>query len=189
MARTVTASFPAMGFDADTQLTAAMAAALREAGMTFAVRYLSIEAQSSGDLSTDEVGIILNAGLALMPVQHVRFANWMPSAALGTEDGKNAVANAMACDLPAGVTLWCDSEGQAGGASATIAHVNAWAAVVKAAGYDPGLYVGAGTPLDGQQLYALDVDRYWKSFSQVSEPTCGWSMIQLYKQTVLERRT
>jgi hypothetical protein len=109
----------------------------------------------------------------------------MPSAALGNEDGQNAIANARTYDFPAGVTVWCDSEGQAGGAAATIEYVNAWAAAVKAGGYDPGLYVGSGTPLDSQQLYALDVDRYWKSFSQVNEPTCGWSLIQLYKQVTL----
>jgi hypothetical protein len=181
----VTATFPALGFDTDTQLTPATAAALRATGMSFAIRYLSIGPTEAGDLSSDEVRAILGAGLALMAVQHVRYANWMPSAALGSGDGDDAVAHARACDFPAGATIWCDSEGQAGGATASIAYINAWAAAVKNGGYDPGLYVGSGTPLDGQQLYALDVDRYWKSFSQVNEPTCGWSMIQLYREVTI----
>ncbi len=135
--------------------------------MTFAVRYLSIEAQSSGDL--------LDGRSGHHPQRRTRADARTARAvreldAVGrTRDGGRKERRRERdgdADLPAGVTLWCDSEGQAGGASATIAHVNAWAAVVKAAGYDPGLYVGAGTPLDGQQLYALDVDRYWKSFSQ-----------------------
>jgi hypothetical protein len=186
MARVVTAVFPALGFDTESRLTKATAVALRQGGMTFALRYLSIAEPEAGDLAADEVGTVLGAGLGLMAVQHVRAANWMPSAHLGTIDGQNAVANAKACDLPAGLTLWCDSEGQSGGAMVTIAYVNAWAAAVKAAGYDPGLYVGGGTPLDGQQLFALDVDIYWKSFSQVSEPSCGWALIQLFKPISVE---
>jgi hypothetical protein len=185
MAAVVAATFPALGFDTDTQLTAVTAAGLRAAGMTFAIRYLSIGAAEAGDLTPGEVGAILGAGLALMAVQHVRYPNWMPSAVLGATDGRSAVANARACDFPAGATIWCDSEGQAGGATATIEYINAWAGAVKDGGYDPGLYVGAGTPLDAQELYALDVDRYWKSFSQVYEPTCGWSMIQLYREIEL----
>jgi hypothetical protein len=178
-----TAAFPAFGFDADTPLTAANAAAFAAGGFTFALRYLSLGAQAAPDLTGDEMAFIVGAGLALMPVQHVRYPNWMPSAELGTIDGRQAVANARACGFPAGVTVWCDSEGQAGGAAETIAYVNAWAAAVRSGGYDPGVYVGSGTPLDGQQLYGLSVDRYWKSQSQVAEPTCGWAMIQLYPET------
>ncbi len=181
MARVAAASFPALGFDTETALSGISAAALCQSGLTFAVRYLSIGAPEPSDLSPEEVVAILGSGLALMTVQHVRYVNWMPSAQLGTVDGQNAVANARACDLPSGVTIWCDSEGQSGGAIATMAYVNAWSAIVRAGGYDPGLYVGGGTPLDAQQLYSLDVDRYWKSFSQVSEPPCGWSLIQLFK--------
>ena len=123
----------------------------------------SIGTEVDTDLSSGELQSILDTGLALMPVQHVRNPNWMPSAQLGSADGQNAVANAQACGLPAGVTIWCDSEGQAGGAAETTAYVNAWAQALRNGGYDPGLYVGSGTPLDGQQLYALSVDRYWAS--------------------------
>jgi hypothetical protein len=178
-----TASFPAFGLDTDAALTPDSAAALAASGFTFALRYLSFGAQAAPDLTSDETALILGAGLALMPVQHVRYPNWMPSAELGTVDGHHAVANARACGFPPGVTVWCDSEGQAGGAAETIAYINAWAEAVRNGGYDPGVYVGSGTPLDGHQLYALSVDRYWKSQSQVLEPTCGWTMIQLYPQT------
>jgi hypothetical protein len=186
MARVASAVFPALGFDTEHRLTKATAAALRNSGMTFAVRYLSLGEPEAGDLVAEEVAAVLGAGLALMAVQHVRGANWMPSAHLGTIDGQSAVANARACDLPGGLTIWCDSEGQAGGPAATMAYVNAWAAAVRRGGYDPGLYVGGGTPLDGSQLIALDVDLFWKSFSQVNEPSCGWALIQLFKPIQVE---
>jgi hypothetical protein len=163
-----------MGFDTVSVLNDAAAAALRAAGMRFAVRYL-------GSLKGDEVSSILKAGLALMPVTYSRASGWTPTGELGQEDGSSAVADAKAAGFPAGVTVWCDLEGCAGTVETTSAYVNAWAGVVRDAGFDPGLYVGSGQALDGAQLYALAVDRYWRSFSQVPDPTCGWSMIQLYK--------
>lgn len=177
------ASFPAFGCDVDAPLTATNAAALVADGFAFALRCLSGGAQAAPDLTGDEVAIIVGAGLALMPVHHVRYASPMPSAELGTADGQRAVAYARACGFPPGVTVWCDPEVQGGGGAETIAYIDAWAGAVRGGGYDPGVYFGSGVPLDGRQLYALSLDRYWKSQSQVSEPACGWTMIQLYPET------
>jgi hypothetical protein len=84
IANVVTAHFPAMGRDMDVPLTRATAAALRNAGMAFVVRYLSLGAAEAGDLSSAEVTTILGAGLVLMAVQPAREPNWMPSAELGS---------------------------------------------------------------------------------------------------------
>jgi hypothetical protein len=108
-----------------------------------------------------------------MPVQHAPKAGWKPTAALGTTFGTNAAANAKAVGFPPGVTLWCDFEGPDSVSTAddATAYINAWAAAVNGAGYDPGLYVGSGAPL-------------WKSESSVAEPAnCGFCLIQLYTTT------
>ncbi len=170
------------GFDADTALTATSCAGLVAAGMTFAIRYVGFSQQHSttGDLTAAEVQTILSSGLALMVVQHVRFPGWKPSAAVGTADGQTAVEHALAAGVGTGTCLWCDLEGIAGSAEDTIAHANAWATAVRAAAYDPGVYVGAGVPLTGAQLFeALTVQRYWKSLSQVPNvATRGYQMVQ-----------
>jgi hypothetical protein len=172
----------AEGFDADTPLTKDACAALVAAGMTFAIRYVGFGGQQSteDDLTADEVDTILASGLALMVVQHVRFGGWVPSEALGAVDGRTAVQHAAAAGVGEGTCLWCDLEGVGGSSQATIAHANAWTEAVLGGGYDPGVYVGAGVPLTGQQWFeALKVRRYWKSLSQVPEvATRGYQMIQ-----------
>jgi hypothetical protein len=172
----------AEGFDADTPLTELACAALVAAGMTFAIRYVGFSGQqaTTTDLTAVEVQTILSAGLALMIVQHVRYAGWNPSATLGAADGGAAVQHARATGVATGTCLWCDLEGISGSADDTIAHANAWTSAVRAAGYDPGVYVGAGVPLMGAQWFqALTVQRYWKSLSQVPEvATRGYQMVQ-----------
>ncbi len=174
------APFPALGFDCDTVLTATSAAALKAAGMTFAIRYL-------GSVTAAELAAILGAGLMFMPVTFSRAPGWIPTAALGTSDGQTDVQHLTSAGIPKGCTVWIDLEGTAGSAAAVAAWVNARAAVIKAAGYDVGLYVGAGDVLNGQQLYALaQIDRYWKSLSDVPTPeNCGFSMLQLWKSIML----
>src|SRR5690242_13720328 len=110
---TVAAALPgAQGFDANTILTAQTASRLRQAGFVFCIRYLSrAEGQQSGDLSAIEAERILDAGLALMAIQHVEGAGWTPSAELGTNYGLAAAANAHEVGLPGGVNVWLDLEG------------------------------------------------------------------------------
>ena len=74
---------------------------------------------------------------------------------VGGSYGQAAALNAAAIGLPMGVSLWLDLEGVASYATAanTIAYVNAWAGEVAAAGFVPGLYVGANQPLTGDELY------------------------------------
>lgn len=172
----VPAPFPALGFDCVTTLTAASAQALKSAGMTFAIRYL-------GSVTPSELGFILGAGLLFMPVTFSRAPGWIPTGALGTLDGQRDLGQIQALELPQGCTVWLDLEGAAGSATTVAAWVSSRAAVIRRAGYDVGLYVGAGDVLNGQQLYSLaGIDRYWRSLSDVPTPDgCGFSLLQLWK--------
>jgi len=179
------------GFDTDTVLTPSTAAALFAAGFRFCVRYVSLGAPSAKDLTISEGGIILQAGLALMAVQHVRGTGWSPSQQSGHADGANAAANARSAGLPPDVTVWLDLEGIATteSASSVSTYAEAWFHSVQSAEYVPGLYTGAGAILDGQQLMALSFQHYWRSASVVPEiPVRGYQMLQsqpVYFQSAL----
>jgi len=178
----VETSLPSVpGFDSDTVISATIAQQFYNCGYKFCVRYVSIGQESTGDLTTEEATDILNSGLALMPVQHVRSPGWSPSESLGQQDGQNAAANAEAVGFPAGVNLWCDLEGVGDGVSTqdVIAYCQAWYGAVSGAGFVPGLYVGYATQLSGDQLYGLSFQHYWKSQSTVPDiPNRGYQMIQ-----------
>ncbi len=179
----VSAPNGSQGFDTDTVVTAAVALEFYNSGYIFCIRYLSLgSGQASGDLSTTEANHILSAGLGLMAVQHVRSSGWSPTGALGTTDGTNAGSNASAVGFPSGVNIWCDLEGVLAGTTAAnvIAYCNNWYTAVHAAGYVPGIYVGANAILTGAQLYSdLDFQHYWKSLSSVPAiPTRGYQMTQ-----------
>jgi hypothetical protein len=174
----------APGFDSDTVVTAAVAQQFFGQGYRFCVRYLTLLGQQSpGDLSTQEANDILSSGLALMAVQHVRKPGWSPSQTLGQQDGAQAVANAQLVGFPPGVNIWCDLEGVVNDAAAqdVTDHCNAWFAAVNVAGYIPGIYVGADAILDGQQLYGLSFQHYWRSQSNVPDiPVRGYQLLQLF---------
>lgn len=171
------------GFDTNTVLNATSASCFVTNGYAFCFRYLSRgQGQQPGDLSFNEAKIILESGLALGAVQHVSAPGWTPSATLGVVYGTNAAANAASIGLPVGMNLWMDLEGIASGTSAqaVIDYSNAWYDAVFAAGYIPGIYVGANCILNGDQLYSLlKFQHYWKSLSSVPAiPTRGYQMIQ-----------
>lgn len=171
-----------LGFDADTVISAAVAQQFKQNGYSFCARYLSLgNGQNAGDLSNAEAANIINAGLALIAVQHVRAEGWAPTAALGGTYGNNAASNAASVGLPKGMNIWCDLEGIATGTTAqnVIDYCQAWYAAVQAAGYVPGLYVGANCILSGTQLYDLSFQHYWKSLSTVPEiPNRGYQLVQ-----------
>jgi len=120
--------------------------------------------------------------LALMAVQHVEAEGWRPSLELGKTYGSHAAANAAEVGFPAGVNVWLDLEGVNHQVSAedVIAYCNAWHREVAAAGYAPGIYVGASAILTGDQLYwRLRMRHYWKSGSSVpSIPERGYQLVQ-----------
>lgn len=154
--------------------SAETARALKEAGADFAMQYL-------GTVTTAAVDAILGAGLALMPVTR---ANKF--------DGPAAVSELAALKLPSGCTVWLHVESDASTPPAVLRQqIDDWATAIVAAGFEAGLYVGAGCPLTSVELYALKVTRYWKSQSkiidrngQLAEPGCGWCMIQAYPEII-----
>ena len=179
-----------LGFDADTVISSSVAQQFFQQGYRFCLRYLSLGSpEDSGDLSPEEAGNILQSGLALMAVQHVRDPGWRPTSSLGTQDGTNAVNNALAVGFPPGVNVWCDLEGVNSSSSAqeVIDYCNSWYDAVAEPGYVPGLYVGANAGLTGDQLYwDLLFQHYWQSCSQVPAlPVRGYQMVQtLVQQSV-----
>ena len=171
------------GFDANTVLTRHNCQVAKQSGFDFCIRYVARgDVLPPGDLSAAEANIILEAGLALMPVQHVAGEGWSPSQALGTANGQNAAKHARAIGFPDGVNVWLDLEGvKASTAHETvIAHCNAWFAEVVGAGFVPGIYVGASAILTGEELFwRLQTKHYWKSGSRVPDiPQRGYQLIQ-----------
>jgi hypothetical protein len=178
-----------LGFDTDTVVTPETAAKFFAQGFRFCIRYVSRGAQQgSSDLTTSEALGILGAGLALAPVQHVRAEGWMPAPGLGATDGVHAAYHASVLGFPSGINVWCDLEGVAGQATAelVIDYCNGWFDAVAAAGFAPGLYVGANAILDGQALHErLKFSHYWKSLSKVPQVAVrGYQMIQSNEHSV-----
>lgn len=172
-----------LGFDTNTVLTFINAQRFHNDGFRFCLRYLSLTAgQANGDLTTAEANHILDAGLALMPVQHVRNPGWNPTGELGTRTGVNAANNAKSVGFPDGINVWMDLEGVAPGTPATkvIAYCNNWFVQVKAAGYVPGIYVGFNAILNGNQLFNdLKFEHYWKAGGNPPVPiTRGYQILQ-----------
>lgn len=146
-----------------------------EAKIDFVVQYL-------GSVTRAAVETICGAGLAMMFVTY------------GSQfDGSKTVVQLRALNLPTGITVWLDVEAvEAMDPIQLRAKINAWAHMLRANGYIPGMYVGPGCPLTSLELYDLAVVRYWHCGAkiidrngQLAEPACGFSMIQLFPETTI----
>jgi hypothetical protein len=175
----------ATGFDCNTVLTTSTAQSFADAGFSFAVRYVPrtfvvTPSTAQGNLTTQEAEDILQAGLGLMVVQHVAASPWTPSGSLGQSNGQYAVANAEAIGLPGGMSLFLDLEGVAAGTSAQTVtdYCESWFSVVTAAGYLPGIYIGANCGLSSSQIEALSFQYFWESGSTVPTLSTGYCMKQ-----------
>lgn len=177
------ATHGAHGFDANVTISKASAKKFKEAGFVFAVRYLTrLSNPARNDLTKEEVQTILDAGLALMAVQHVAREGWNPSKSLGKTYGGNAAAHARNIGLPEGTTVWLDLEGvdNSVASDTVVEYCNEWHRAVEDGGYRPGIYVGANCGLSGDQLYfQLRMKYYWESGSRVPDiPIRGYCMRQ-----------
>ena len=177
------------GFDVNQPLSAGQAQDLQNAGYAFCIRYIPRTAKLvRNNLTNAEALNILNAGLALMAVQHVALPGWAPTVALGTAYGNYAATYAQqTVGLPQGLNIWCDLEEVAEGSAAAdvIAYCQAWYAAVDTAGYIPGLYVGYGTGLTPQQLYSsLSFKHYWRAYNGPLVATRGYQLLQKTEVTV-----
>lgn len=164
--------------DAVTPITAAQAMKFKAGGIDGVVQY-------ANTLTTALVAGILAAKLGLTVIGG--YADkpdvWMPTAALGRSEAQTHIGRVRNVGWAQGAVLWCDVETPNPGATAqaVMDYGNAWATEVIAAGYLPGVYVGANTKLSASQLYSMRFVRYWQSLSSmIPEPACGWCMRQLY---------
>ena len=176
------------GFDTNARVTATVAKEFAVSGYKFAIRYVSREAnEKAADLNHDEALGILNSGLALMAVQHVEGPHWKPPAALGTKYGTTAAAHMAAIGFPERVNVWLDLEEVAKGTPVQhiIDYCNNWSAAVSAKHFEPGLYVGSNSGLNGDQLSKLKFTHFWKSESTVPPvPGRGYQLIQKPEKSV-----
>lgn len=142
-------------------------------GFTGAVRYID-------NLTLREIEWITDHGrMGLMLVRTCRAGGWFPTSLAGIADGQSIASAASRFGLPKGISCWIDDEEPGGTAADEIAYLNS--AFRELAGYClPGIYVGAGTHLDADQLYrSLICTRYWHSGSQVPDvATRGYCMHQ-----------
>ena len=160
-----------IGFDITDALTAVTARQFVNRGFKFVVRYVGrddVPSKHFKDISMGEAQAILDAGLALMIVQHPLAEGWVPNGQMGQAFGRNAARQAGVAGIPAGVNLWLDLEGIKPGTPDTdvIAYCNAWFAEVSAVGFETGVYIGASPILTADQLYwDLKTRHYWKGGS------------------------
>lgn len=171
------------GFDANAVISSSVARQFVDAGYQFCVRYVGRTQMASHDLSAAEAQTLLDAGLALMPVQHVEAGEWAASAALGAEYGANAAQFVTAIGFPPGVNVWLDLESvSTQAATADVeAYCRTWYSAVAGAGYVPGVYIGWQPGLNGNQLYALPFQHYWAAYNVdgVSTPhPRGYQLVQ-----------
>lgn len=180
MARVATA-VESLGFDCAAKLTDERVKKAYEAGYRFVVRYVGLGPNPHpGDLDRKELDLILDAGLALMVVQHVRYPGWHPNKSLGRQDGATAALFARMAGYADGAQLWLDAEGMASKTTLqdAVDYVEAWTAVVKST-HAPGIYVGYGTPFTAADLWRLTVDRYWSDYGPRKVEKRGFCIKQM----------
>jgi len=187
-----------LGFDAAGHVGEFTARAMLASGYLFAIRYVRRDARVNQhpdtseylvSLTPPELAGLLAGGLLVSVVQFgAARTGGLLSASYGRDKGRAAAFNATALDIPAGVTVWCDAEWSdpIPEPRAVMAYLDAWAAPVADAGYEPGLYVGPGINLTGQQLWERPGYRhYWQSNAVVPDvPNRGYQLTQAYQGEV-----
>jgi hypothetical protein len=190
-----------LGIDTSVYVDPSTAGLFKLSGYQFVMRYLrrDIHVNDKPDLSPptslskEELRDLLGVGMKVGLVQFHNARGWRKlNGAYGAKIGAAAGTNAQLLNIPRGVTLFCDAEwewgeGETGPAAAdVIAYLTKWGELVKAAGYGCGLYVGAGTNLDGSQLYGLPYyTSYWRAASIVPHLSKrGYTMAQTLQTEV-----
>lgn len=179
------------GFDwSDGALSSNAASGYYAQGYRFCIRYVSRTAalhqgnaaNGMPDISLDEAQDILNAGLALMVVQHVSDPGWTPTPDLGTQYGGCGAQFTSAAGILPGVNVFLDLEGIAQGTDPDdiVQYCNNWFNHVAAAGYEPGIYIGYDVWLSPEDLYLkLRFKHYWRAGGDITDvATRGYQMLQ-----------
>ena len=171
---------PCMAVDTAAKLDAATIQAVRAANYACIIRYVNLPGVSpQRDIDSAELSTILDGGLALLLVQHVRYPGWNPAHASGVTDAQAAIETARNARYRRGAHLYVDLEGINGTAAATIQFANDWASAVVAAGYLAGAYIGYNVPLSPEQIYDLHlVTSYWSDLGPRKVATRGFAIKQ-----------
>lgn len=115
---------------------------------------------------------------------------WSVGAQAARERAQQAAGLLHSWGVPVGAIVWLDSEAWPSDVTAEAAAewITAWATVLAGEHLTPGLYVGAGQPLDAAQLWALpNVARYWHSASDVPTPDVrGYQLVQVTADTMFD---
>jgi hypothetical protein len=166
--------------DTSAKLTPTVIAAVKAAAYSCILRYVPLPNDGAAkDIDVVELGNILDAGLALMLVQHVRYPGWNPAKCSGQADALAAIESASAAGYLAGGHIYLDLEGISGTAADTKAFAEEWAATIVQASYCAGCYVGYDVPLNAVQLYNLhDFHSYWSDAGPRSVATRGFAIKQ-----------
>lgn len=166
--------------DTNVKLNPAILQQVRDAGYAGVARYVPLPNNPLGsDIDGPELAAILEIGLGLLLVQHVRRAPWDPMQHSGETDARAAVQFARAAGYPAGAHVFVDLEGISGTGPATKTFAEAWANVVVAEGFLAGAYVGYSVPLNPQELYLLhNVTSYWSDMGPREVAERGFAIKQ-----------
>jgi hypothetical protein len=180
MARIVEPAIPGSVVDTAAKLHADAIHGVARAGYSCIIRYVPhVGSTGALDIDSQELGAILDGGLALMLVQHVRAPGWDPASFSGTADAARAVEFARNAGYSEGAHLFVDLEGISGTGSATKKFAEDWASRVRAGGYLAGAYVGYAVPLTAQELYLLHgINTYWSDLGPRHVATRGFAMKQ-----------
>jgi hypothetical protein len=164
-----------LDFNADGQtLTPKLAKAFRDANYRFCVRYVPREASAvtvKFDLKRAEAEALLEAGFAIMAVQHFKSAaGWTPTPDLGNRYGEFAAEWARdEIGLPEGVCVFLDLEAVKSGTPKQdiLDYCINWHDQVKGAGYAPGIYLGDRAGVADKEVASnLPFKHCWAAFNE-----------------------
>lgn len=164
----VTATEGMRGIDVNESLNAAQAKQIKDAGYSFVMRYVPRDKPAPHDITRAELQILLDAGLLVGFVQHVKSeTSWIPTPELGTYYGQHASMALHDLGVIAGSPIWLDLEGVDVSVShdTVIEYCHNWHEAVGGTD-DSGLYVGWHAGLTPQELYEkLPFKRYWGAYN------------------------
>jgi hypothetical protein len=166
--------------DTDVKLSADLIARIRAEGYSGVARYVPLPNNGAGsDIDATELAAILDGGLGLLLVQHVRKPPWNPAAHSGEADAHMALEFARAAGYEPRSHIFLDLEGIAGTGPDTKSFAETWAAVIAAGGYSAGCYVGYEVPLSAQELYDLHtINSYWSDAGPRAVAVRGFAIKQ-----------
>lgn len=175
-----------LGIDSDNAIVEDQLRAMRDDPLT-PIRWMAIYLGAADAAQKRDAAFSL--GIDVLLVSFGKGEHWVPKDGEGSIDGAVDVRHAMSLGAVPTVDIFTDFELGGGTAAQSIDYLNDRGAAQKSGGYGPGLYVGAGTPLNGAQLGGLVQSRYWQALSRLAlpgvsggmviEPTPGWCVRQL----------